>query len=121
MDCKQFRQSWEPGAGAPASARQRAHVQHCDACRQWQAEQAAADQWLRASLRTVVEAPVAPTVGARLRAALPQPLPPRQAVTDSGARQRRIAWQDLREKIGYATAAALTAAALLAMALRPGL
>ena len=108
MDCRQFRQNWEPSAGAPANGCQQAHVQRCDACRDWQAEQAAADQWLRAALRAAVEAPVAPPVGARLIPCVPPPRP-----------QRQIAWQDLRGRIGYAAAAALTAAALLATALRP--
>jgi hypothetical protein len=119
MDCRQFRQTWEPDGGTADSARLHRHASRCEACRQWQAEQTDADQWLRASLRAAVEAPVAPTLGARLRVSLPRPLPPRSAVAEGEARQRPLTWQDLREKVGYAAAAALTAAALLAAALRP--
>jgi len=108
MDCSQFQQAWEPGTGAAESARWRHHATHCAACRAWQAEQAAVDAWLRTSLRAVVEAPAAPALLQRLPPHPSQPLPPPCS-----------AWQTLIAKTGYAAAAALVAAAMLASAAQP--
>jgi predicted anti-sigma-YlaC factor YlaD len=108
MDCRQFREHWEPGAAVAESARLGRHLARCAACREWQAEQVATDRWLRASLRAVVEAPTAPGWQTSRQAEPPQPVLPRP-----------WAGQVLAGRIGYAAAAALTAAAMLAAGRRP--
>lgn len=117
MDCRHFRQAWEPKVNLPWAGRLQKHVRRCAACRQWQAEQTATDNWLRAALHPVIAVPLTPQLRERLRPMIP----PAQAETSSVEPRWPLSWHGLPGRLGYALASLVTAAALLAAALQPPL
>ena len=122
MDCERFRRTWEPGVQfrTGATARGLRHAAACGLCQEWMAEQAAADALLQADIRGALESPVAAGTRERLLVDMREHIPAlgRVGIAFVVPEPRGSVFL---ARLSYAAAATLTAAAMLVVAVNPGL
>ena len=122
MDCERFRRTWEPGIGpgTAGATRCQRHAASCGVCQEWMAEQAAVDAFLQTDIRVALESPVVDGTRDRVLVNMREHIPAlgRVGIAFVVPEPRGSVFL---AQLSYAAAATLTAAAMLVVAVNPGL